>query len=104
MYEGWLLKLAVFISFTVLFVFVCFFCTFVFISSVCFFVISFINFPCDCSIVCFLLCFSFERTVVKVSVNTAQGSKGSYDEDSWWAGGKVPCLHMAGESASADHL
>ena len=59
----------------------------------------------SCLLIClFLTLFSFERTVLKVSVLTAQGSEGSYDEDSRWAGGQVPCLHMAGESASADHL
>ena len=59
----------------------------------------------SCLLIClFLTLFSFERTVVKVSVLTAQGSEGSYDEDSRWAGGQVPCLHMAGESASADYL
>ena len=59
----------------------------------------------SCLLIClFLTLFSFERTVLKVSVLTAQGSEGSYDEDSRWAGGQVPCLHMAGECASADYL
>ena len=84
---------------------ICLLCyPFVYFPSACLFAINFTFFLVFAHLFIFYLCFSFERTVVKVSVLTAQGSEGSYDEDSRWAGGQVPCLHLAGESASADHL